>query len=61
MARKQLNIRLEEETHTKAKINAILKGQTLNDYIENAISQALEQDKNLSEKISRTSQKARKK
>jgi predicted HicB family RNase H-like nuclease len=61
MARKQLNIRLEEEIHTKAKINAILKGLTLNEYIENAINQALEQDKSLSEKISRTTQKTKKK
>jgi predicted HicB family RNase H-like nuclease len=45
MARKQLNIRLEEELHTKAKVTAILKGMTLNDYIEQAIQASLEKDK----------------
>jgi predicted HicB family RNase H-like nuclease len=44
MARKQLNIRLDEEIHTKAKITAILKGSTLNDYIERAILDALKKD-----------------
>lgn len=45
MARKQLNIRLDEELHTKAKVTAILQGKTLNDYIEEAIKIALEKDK----------------
>lgn len=44
MARKQLNIRLDEEIRTRAKIIAILKGSTLNDYIEEAIRIALEKD-----------------
>lgn len=51
MARKQLNIRLEEELHTKAKVTAILKGMTLNDYIEQAILNSLEKDKSVSSKI----------
>ena len=46
MSRKQLNIRLSEEIHTKAKVTAILKGKTLNDYIEEAILKALDKDKN---------------
>jgi len=45
MERKQLNIRLKEELHTKAKVTAILKGETLNDYIEAAIKAALEKDR----------------
>ena len=45
MGRKQLNIRLDEETRTKAKVIAILKGITLNDYIEQAIREALEKEK----------------
>lgn len=45
MAKKQLNIRLEEETRTQAKIIAILKGMTLNEYIEQAIKKDLEKDK----------------
>ncbi|MCC7573985.1 type II toxin-antitoxin system HicB family antitoxin [Candidatus Woesearchaeota archaeon] len=44
MARKQLNIRLDEEIHTKAKIIAILKGSTLNDFIEKAILEALKKE-----------------
>ena len=42
--RKQLNIRLNTELHTRAKVTAILKGKTLNDYIESAIKNALEKD-----------------
>jgi predicted HicB family RNase H-like nuclease len=45
MARRQLNIRIDEETHTRAKIIAVLKGITLNDYIEQAIQKKLEEDK----------------
>jgi predicted HicB family RNase H-like nuclease len=48
---KQLNVRLDEELHTKAKIVAILKGKTLNDYIEDAIKTALKKDENISTKI----------
>ena len=51
MERKQLNIRIDEEIHTKAKVTAILKGITLNDYIEQAIQKALEQDKTLTSKM----------
>jgi predicted HicB family RNase H-like nuclease len=50
MARRQLNIRIEEDIHTKVKVTAILKGITLNDYIEQAIQKALEQDKNITSK-----------
>jgi predicted HicB family RNase H-like nuclease len=50
MGRKQLNIRIDEETHTKAKVIAVLKGITLNDYIEQAIQKTLEQDKAISNK-----------
>ena len=51
MARKQLNIRIDEETHTKAKVIAVLKGITLNDYIEQAIQKAMEQDRTISNKV----------
>lgn len=53
MARKQLNIRIEEDIHTKAKVTAILKGITLNDYIEQAIKDALEKDKNATSKAAK--------
>lgn len=46
MKRKQLNIRLDEKIHKRAKIAAILKGETLNSYIEKAILDALEKDDN---------------
>ena len=49
--RKQLNIRLSQELHRKAKVVSILKGSTLNDYIEDAIKKALQKDKDLLEKI----------
>jgi predicted HicB family RNase H-like nuclease len=51
MARKQLNIRIDEETHTKAKIIAVLKGITLNDYIEQAIQKTIDQDKATTNKV----------
>ena len=53
MARRQLNIRIEEEIHTKAKVTAILKGITLNDYIEQAIKDALEKDKTATNKAAK--------
>ena len=51
MTRKQLNIRLDEELHTKAKVVAILKGLTLNDYIEQAINNSLDRDKVIASRI----------
>ena len=51
MIRKQLNIRLDEEIHTKAKVIAILKGLTLNDYIEQSILRSLEKDNLLASNI----------
>lgn len=51
MSKKQLNVRLDEDIHTKAKIVAILKGKTLNDYIEDAIVNALKKDEALATKI----------
>ncbi len=45
--KKQLNIRLSEEIRTQAKITAILKGLTLNEYIERAIKKELEKDQKI--------------
>jgi predicted HicB family RNase H-like nuclease len=53
MARRQLNIRIDDDLHTKAKVTAILKGITLNDYIEQAINNSLEKDKNVTNKAKR--------
>ncbi|MFA6073379.1 MAG: toxin-antitoxin system HicB family antitoxin [Candidatus Woesearchaeota archaeon] len=50
MTRRQLNIRIDDELHTKAKVTAILKGITLNDYIEQAIKESLEKDKTITSK-----------
>ncbi|MFH1174187.1 MAG: hypothetical protein V1725_03585 [archaeon] len=48
---KRVNIRLNDDTHTKAKIISVLKDVTMNDYIESAIAKALEQDSHLLEKM----------
>lgn len=59
MTKRQLNIRIDEELHTKAKVTAILKGVTLNDYIEASIKSALEKDKAISQKIKKAGQDQR--
>ena len=51
--KKQLNIRLDEETRTKIKLIAILKNQTINDYIEDAIKKTLNKDKEIINKITK--------
>ncbi len=48
---KRVNLKLPEELHTKAKIAAVLKEITLNQYIEDAIKHALEKDKELLERV----------
>lgn len=49
----RVNIYLEDDVHTKAKIVAVLKGQTLNDYFAAAIAEALSKDKDVLNKIKR--------
>lgn len=41
---KRVNIRLEDEVHTKAKVISVLKGMTLNEYFDKAIRDAVEKD-----------------
>lgn len=53
---KRVNIKLDEETHTKAKVISVLKEMTLNEYLDNAIKEAIEKDKSVLNKI-RTSSK----
>lgn len=48
---KRVNIRLSEETHTKAKIISVLQGITLNEYFEKAVTNAISKDKPLLEKL----------
>ena len=56
MTKRQLNIRIDEELHTRAKVTAILKGLTLNDYIEASIKVALDKDKSIVQKIKKAGQ-----
>lgn len=48
---KRVNIQLEDETHTKAKVIAVLKDMTLNEYFEKAIREAIEKDQAILNKI----------
>jgi predicted HicB family RNase H-like nuclease len=48
---KRVNIKLEEETHTKAKVIAVLKDMTLNEYLEKAIRESVEKDQAILNKI----------
>ena len=50
-AKKRVNIELKEDVHTKAKVIAVLKGLTLNKYLEKAIEKALEKDKKVLDKV----------
>ena len=51
MAKKRVNIALDEDLHTKAKVIAVLKNITLNDYIEKASEDAVKKDKPVLDKI----------
>ena len=48
---KRVNIALTEELHTKAKILSVMKNTSLNQYLEQAIKAAIEEDKELLKKI----------
>jgi len=48
---KRVNIQLEDETHTKAKVIAVLRDMTLNEYFEKAIREAIEKDQAILNKI----------
>ena len=45
--KKRVNIALKEETHIKAKVISVLKNITLNEYLEQAIEKAVENDKDI--------------
>lgn len=51
---KRVNIRIDEETHTKAKVIAVLKDMTLNEYLDKAIRDAIEKDQGVLNKIKNT-------
>jgi hypothetical protein len=48
---KRVNIALKEQIHTQAKIIAVLKTMTLNDYLTKAIEKSVDKHKNLIEKF----------
>ena len=48
---KRVNIEISEETHTKAKVIAVLKNMTLNEYFDKAIREAFEKDQSILSKI----------
>jgi predicted HicB family RNase H-like nuclease len=41
---KRVNIGIDEETHKRAKVISVLKGITLNEYLEHAIAEALKKE-----------------
>ena len=47
----RVNIRLDEEIHTKAKIISVLKNITLNEYFEKAIEEAVSKDKKILDEL----------
>lgn len=51
MPRKRVNISLKEDNHTQAKVIAVLKNVTLNEYFEKAIEEAIERDKKILDKL----------
>lgn len=44
---KRVNIQLSDDTHTKAKVIAVLKDMTLNEYLDKAIRDAIEKDQSV--------------
>ena len=51
--KKRVNIELKENIHTQAKVIAVLKDITLNNYFEKAIEEAIKKDKKILDKIKR--------
>lgn len=51
MRKKRVNIALKGELHTKVKVIAVLKGLTMNEYLEKAIEKALKKDKKVWQKV----------
>jgi predicted HicB family RNase H-like nuclease len=51
MTKKRVNIGLDEDIHTKAKVIAVLTNTTLNEYFEKAIAEAIEKDKKILERM----------
>ena len=50
---KRVNILLKPDAHTKAKLIAVIKEITLNEYFEKAINESIERDSSLLKKFSK--------
>lgn len=48
---KRVNIQLKGELHTRAKIIAVLKGETLNDYLASIVEEGVKRDKKILENV----------
>lgn len=48
---KRVNIQLDGDVHTRAKIIAVLKGVTLNDYLARIVGEAVERDRKVLERL----------
>ena len=51
--KKRVNIELKNETHTKAKLIAVLTNTPLGKYFEKAIEEAVRKDRKLLEEVAR--------
>jgi len=50
---KRINVQVPDEIHTRAKVIAVVSGITLNEYLEQAIKNAVEKDKAVLDKLGR--------
>ena len=49
--KKRVNIGLKKDVHTRAKVIAVIKGITLNEYLVGLVEKAVEGDKKLLERL----------
>ncbi|MBN1503285.1 hypothetical protein JW930_07135 [Candidatus Woesearchaeota archaeon] len=49
--KKKVHLALDENTHIKAKVIAVLKNITLNEFFEKAIEDAIDKDKHILDKM----------
>jgi len=50
---KRVNIELPDDIHTRAKVIAVIRGMTLNDYLAAAATEAVEKDKSVLQNLQR--------
>lgn len=51
MAQKYVNIKLDDVLHTQSKVISVIKNMTMQDFIEQAISEMVEKDKKSIKKL----------